>query len=234
MGASPAAGGRPRAPTWRDGLPASLRRWWRGYPRLLLEDTGAFLLPGALPLRREDRLLVLSDRALALTLGQRAGLSRAPVVLGESEAVAAAGPGPVVRGGVAALPFRDESFTVVVAGHRLRRWSDAEAEAFLRECWRVLTHNGLLVLWEVAPSRSARVNALWRRWLPEPAPRLRSFAEVGRLGREAGFAWMQTLGLRPFLWPPGPRLAVLLRKEHYTPQTIHLRAGETPPSAGTP
>ncbi len=234
MGASPAGGGYPRAPTWRDGIPVPLRRWWRGYPRLLLEDTGAVLLPGALPLRREDRLLVLSDRALALTLAQRAGLSCAPVVLGESGAPTAAGPGPIVWGGVAALPFSDESFTVVVAGHRLRRWSDAEAEGFLRECWRVLTHNGLVVLWEVAPSRSARVNALWQRWLPEPTPRLRSFAEVGRLGREAGFAWIQTLGLRPFLWPPGPRLAVLLRKEHYTPQTIHLGAGGAPRSVGTP
>ena len=129
-----------------------------------------------------------------------------------------------------ALPFPAEAFTVVVVPHGIRAWDDARLLAFLREAWRVLTHNGIVVLWEVAPSRSSRVNAVWQ-WLlgdGEPPVQLRNFAAVGELGREAGFAWVQTLRLRPFLVPPGPRLAMLLRKEHYTPETIHLGRGETP------
>ena len=224
------AAGSPRNPSRRDGVPPSLRRWWRGYPRLLLEDSGALLLPASLPLRQDDRVLVLSDPPLGVILSYRARLTQPAVVLEEGAAGGAGwgGVGSRVRGQAGALPFRDQTFTLVVAGHRLRRWSDAEAEGFLSECWRVLTHNGLVVLWEVAPSRSAGVNAVWRWLLQERTPRLRTFAEVGRLGRAAGFAWVQTLGLRPFLWPPGPRLSVLLRKEHYTPETVHLRPGEVP------
>lgn len=219
-------------PQFRDGVPRLIRRWWSGYPRLLLEDTGAFLLPSLLPLRPEDRVLVLDDVALAETLRGRGHLSAPPLVLrtrGRPEE------GPVTdtaRAVVTRLPVADDAFTVILAGHRLRDWDDATVEAFLRECWRALTHNGIVVLWEVAPSRSARVNAIWRILLPGRSHRLRRFGEVGALAREAGFAWIQTLALRPFLWPPGPRLAVLLRKEHYTPETVHLAAGETPPPAG--
>jgi SAM-dependent methyltransferase len=214
----------PPAPRFGDALPARVRAWWRGYPQLLLEDTGAFLLPGLLPLRARDRLLVLDNAALAEALGARGGLTTAPTIAWTRADPSGGG----VVTAADTLPFADASFTVVVAGHRLRAWDDDLALAFLRECWRVLTHNGIVVLWEVAPSRSVRVNAIWRRILPEREPRLRSFAELGRLGREAGFAWMQTMGLRPFLWPPGPRLAVLLRKEDYTPATIGLDPGETP------
>ena len=211
------------------GLPTPLRRWWRGSPRLLLEDTAGFLLPSLLPLRREDRVLVLDDAALADALESGGGLRTPPLVLdtrGGEDPAPFMHCAPVVSPG--ALPLGDARFTVVVAGHRLRAWDDATALAFLQECWRVLTHNGVVVVWEVAPSRSARVNAIWRRVLPEAAPRLRRFSEVGGMGREAGFAWMQTLALRPFLWPPGPRLAVLMRKEHYTPETVRLQPGETP------
>ncbi|PZC49315.1 MAG: hypothetical protein DK306_000783 [Chloroflexi bacterium] len=211
------------------GLPTPLRRWWCGSPRLLLEDTVGYLLPSLLPLRPEDRVLVLDNAALADTLESAGGLQTPPLVLNTRRGE---GPAPVenfapvVSPG--ALPVGDARFTVVVAGHRLRGWDDATALAFLQECWRVLTHNGIVVVWEVAPSRSARVNAIWRRVLPEAAPRLRGFNEVGGMGREAGFAWIQTLALRPFLWPPGPRLTVLMRKEHYTPETVHLQPGETP------
>jgi len=186
-----------------------------------------------LPLRAEDRALVLDDVALADTLDARGGLTTAPIVL-RTRPSEDDFSGP--SGDPRALPFANDHFTVVVLGHRLRGWDDETTLAVLEECWRVLTHNGIVVLWEVAPSQSARVNAIWRRVLPEAAPRLRRFSEVGKLGREAGFAWIQTLALRPFLWPPGPRLAVLLRKEHYTPETVHMAPGETPdpPSESAP
>ena len=73
------------------------------------------------------------------------------------------------------------------------------------------------MLWEVAPSRSPKLNAVWQAILSDAhgPPRLRSFAQLGRLAYDAHFAWVQTLPLRPFLWPPGPRVSMLIRKEHY-------------------
>ena len=203
----------------------------------MAEDTAAFLLPSLLPLRPDDRVLILGPNAVAMAaiLEARAEFETPPVVLGGSSdgtpTDADAGV-DVVRGSPVALPFPPSQFTVIIVGHQLRAWDDAAVLRFLRESWRVLTHNGVVVLWEVAASRSARVDTIWR-WLlvsPTHGPvQLRTFATIGRMGREAGFAWIQTLRLRPFLWPPGPRVAVLLRKEHYDSETVHLRPGETPP-----
>ena len=236
-----------RISTWpavlRAGIPPSVQRWWSGKPRLMAEDTAAFLLPSLLPLRPNDRLLALGPNAAALaaTLEERTGFESPSVVLGTSPAgTHAAVSAPVdvgigvaiVQGSTDALPFPPSLFTVILAGHQLRVWDDAETLRFLREAWRVLTHNGVVVLWEVAASRSARVNTIWRSLLASPPGdpvRLRTFAEIGRMGREAEFAWIQTLRLRPFLWPPGPRVAVLLRKEHYDSKTVNLRPGETLP-----
>lgn len=200
-------------------LPATLRRWWASL-RVMLEETGVFLLPDLLPLRATDRVLVLGDSAesIADLLDSRVALDLPPIALSPSNEE------------LAPLPFEDDAFTIIISGHQQHDWDDTELLAFLEQSWRVLTHNGIIVCWDVAPSRSKRVNAIWHRLLAkrEQPLRLRTFAEFGRLGREAGFAWIQTLTLRPFLWPPGPRLTVLMRKEHYDEQTIELAEGETP------
>ena len=179
-------------PRLRDGVPAALRRWWSGQPRLLLQDTAAYLLPALLPLRPEDRVLVLDDAALADALAERGHLSARPLVLARARAFRA---GAAVS--PAALPVADEAFTVIVAGHRLRAWDDDTLLAFLRECWRALTHNGIVVLWEVAPSRSARVNAIWRRLLPE---RRRGCVASGRSAPAAG----RRASPGSKRWPCGP------------------------------
>jgi SAM-dependent methyltransferase len=201
---------------------------------MVLEDGAALLLPSILGLEPDDRLLVVSARegdATAGALSARVGLTSEAVTMLTSTpgsgrrtrtTFAPDGGETVVRGRAEALPFPEAQFTVMVAGHVARSWDDETLLAFLREAWRVLRHNGVLVLWDVAPSQSRRVNAIWQRVLrSDGGPvRLRNFAAIGRLGHAAGFAWIQTLPLRPFLWPPGPRISVLLRKEHYTKETI--------------
>ena len=207
-------------------LPPALRRHWRGRPRLLLEDGPALQLARLLPLQPDDRLLVLGRDAplLAAELADAASLlqpplavmGRCPLVAGEVRAQPDVG---TLRGRADRLPLADRSVSVIVAPHLPRAWSDARLQRILEEAWRILAHNGVFVLWEIAPSRSARVNAVWRTWLSLSAgtePQLRTFAQIGRAGYDAGFAWVQTLPLRPFLWPPGPRVAVLMRKERYT------------------
>ena len=202
--------------------PPQLRRRWRGRPRLLLEDGPALQLPHLLPLQPADRLLTLGRDAplLAAELADAAGLEHRPLAaLGRRPAVTPADTAAlgvdILRGRADRLPLPDGSVSVIVAPHLLRRWSDARLERILAETWRVLAHNGLCILWEVAPSRSRQVDAVWRAWLGGD-PQLRSFGQIGRAAYDAGFAWVQTLPLRPFLWPPGPRVSVLMRKEHHT------------------
>lgn len=213
-----------RAPAAR-ALPPELRRRWRGRARLLLEDGPALQLPRLLPLQPDDRLLALGRDAplLAAELADAAGLEQRPLAaLGRRPAVRTADAAgldvEILRARADRLPLPDGSVSVTVAPHLLRRWSDARLERILAEAWRVLAHNGLCVLWEVAPSRSRRVDAVWRAWLGGD-PQLRSFGRIGRAAYDAGFAWVQTLPLRPFLWPPGPRVSVLLRKEQHTADT---------------
>ena len=206
-------------------LPPALRRHWRGPPRLLLEDGPALQLARLLPLQPDDRLLVLGRDAplLAAELADAASLLQPPLAaMGRCPLVAAGHTQQGVNalcGRADRLPVADESISVIVAPHLLRAWGDARLQRILEEAWRVLAHNGVFVLWEIAPSRSPLVNAIWRAWLSPPPgtdPSLRTFAQIGRAGYDAGFAWVQTLPLRPFLWPPGPRVAVLMRKERYT------------------
>ena len=220
----------------RHALPPALHRRWRGSPRLLLEDTPAPQLARLLPLQADDRLLALGRDAppLAAELADAGGLRQTPLALlgrrpstpaGEAARLGVA----IVRGHADRLPLPDGAVSVIVVPHQLRRWTDERLARVLQEAWRVLAHNGVCALWEVAPSRSPQVNALWRAWLGGE-PQLRSFAQLGRAAYDAGFAWVQTLPLRPFLWPPGPRVSVLLRKEHYTEESV--RALHSPHAPG--
>ena len=206
-------------------FPPALRRRWRGRPRLLLEDGPALQLAQLLPLQPDDRLLALGRDAplLAAELADAAGLLQPPLAAlnrrPPDPAAARSLDIATLRSRADRLPLADESISVIIAPHLLRDWSDARLLRILEEAWRVLAHNGVFVLWEIAPSRSPLVNAVWRAWLeatPVAEPQLRSFAQLGRAAYDAGFAWVQTLPLRPFLWPPGPRVSVLMRKERYT------------------
>ncbi len=214
-------------------FPPALRQWWSGLPTAALAETGALRLPGLLPLREKDRLLFIGPHApgLAALLASRVALATPPVAVVDTAVAGGwrpAAPGErVLCAAPQDLPFPDRQFTVVVLPHLLHARADPAAQAVLTECWRVLTHNGVVVLWDVARSRSAGVNAVWRRLLGADA-HLRGFAEIGRMSRAAGFAWIQTLPLQPFLWPPGPRVAMLLRKEYYDADTLDLPPGTIP------
>ena len=175
-----------------------------------------------------ERLLVLGpdSPALASLIADVAELEPRPIAVLTDEALPAGGSEvDVLRAEPQRLPLDDASVDFVILPHQLRRWDDDRALRVLEELWRVLAHNGVAVLWEIAPSRSAAVNSIWSAVLGRngSAPRLRSFAQVGQLAYDAGFAWIQTLPLRPFLFPPGPRLTVLVRKEHYTSENVGQR-----------
>ncbi len=172
-----------------------------------------------------ERLLVLGPDApgLATLLAGAADLEPRPIAVlsddrrpGEAEGV------DLLRAEPHRLPLREGAVDFAVLPHQLRHWDDTYAVRVLEEIWRVLAHNGVAVMWEIAASRSTAVNEVWTLVLGRngTAPTLRTFGQLGQLAYDAGFAWVQTLPLRPFLFPPGPRLTVLVRKEHYTSENV--------------
>ncbi len=206
-------------------MPPALRRWWRGQARLALEDSPAAQIVGLTAMAAVERLLVLGpdSPALASLIADVAELEPTPIaILTDGRQPGVASGVDVLRAECHRLPMKDGQVDFALVPHQLRHWDDRHALRVLEELWRVLDHNGVAVLWEVAPSRSETVNAIWSAVLGRNgrSPRLRSFAQVGQLAYDAGFAWIQTLPLRPFLLPPGPRLTVLVRKEHYTSANI--------------
>ena len=172
-----------------------------------------------------ERLLVLGPDSppLAALIADTAELEPMPIaVLTDARRPAEIAGVQIVRAEPQRLPLSESSVDFAVVPHQLRHWDDGRALRVLEELWRVLAHNGVAVMWEVAPSRSEAVNAVWSALLSRGGarPQLRTFGQVGQLAYDAGFAWIQTLPLRPFLFPPGPRLTVLVRKEHYTPESV--------------
>ena len=211
-------------------IPPALRRWWRGQPRLALEDSPAAQLVELTAMAPVERLLVLGPDSppLAALLADTAELEPTPIaVLTDDRPPANPDTQDVqiLRAEPHRLPLDDGSIDFAILPHLLRHWDDELTVRVLEELWRVLDHNGVAVLWEIAPSRSPALNAIWSTVLTanganEARPHLRTFAQLGQLAYDAGFAWIQTLPLRPFLLPPGPRVTVLMRKEHYTSDNI--------------
>ncbi|MSQ35979.1 MAG: class I SAM-dependent methyltransferase [Dehalococcoidia bacterium] len=118
----------------------------------------------------------------------------------------------LARASATALPFASGSFEVVTAGYVLKHLDDSELVTTLGEVRRVLAPGGLALLWEFAPSGSARLDRWNERWLSPAvrAPRLRSTGALVAAGRAAGFELVRPARLRPFLLPPIPRASVLL------------------------
>ena len=206
-------------------IPPGLRRWWREDPRLALEDSPAAQLVSLTALAPNERLLVFGPDSppLAALIGDAAALEPSPcAVLTDDRLPVDTENVQIIRAEPHRLPFGDASFDFAVVPHLLRGWDDERTLRVLEELWRVLDHNGVAVLWEVARSRSAAVNAVWSAALGRNGSQvnLRTFGQLGQIAYDAGFAWVQTLPLRPFLFPPGPRLTILVRKEHYTSENI--------------
>jgi hypothetical protein len=83
------------------------------------------------------------------------------------------------------------------------------------EVLRALKPGGLFVLWEFTVTRSLLLNRLNYKVLTAQVKhsRVRSFRRLAAFGMEAGFYQIVSLGLRPFLWPPIPRVSMLMRKD---------------------
>jgi SAM-dependent methyltransferase len=110
--------------------------------------------------------------------------------------------------------FDDASFDVVTCAYVMHQLDDDAFLDLLKEIRRVLTHGGIAVVWDFAPTRSAALNA-WNRGVLSARPgevNLRNYTTLSAYALEAGFEWVNNAHLRPFLAPPIPRISLILGK----------------------
>ena len=190
-----------------------------GPPGLMLVNTPVFNLHSDLQLRPETRLLDVGcgSGALIELLASRVAFRRRPTGIDLSTAMLHLGEPrrvSLVEGSGVQLPFADESFDVVTCAHVAKHLDDASLIQMMAEMRRVLSFGGIAVLWEFAPTRSRRLNA-WNEFVITLGVRdctLRGYSTLSALALEAGFEWVSNAHLRPFIYPPIPRVSVILGK----------------------
>jgi SAM-dependent methyltransferase len=112
------------------------------------------------------------------------------------------------------MPFQPDSFDIATCGYVLKHLDDAGLTRLLHELLRVLKPGGFALMWEFSPTRSVRLNS-WHRWLLTrgvSACNLRAFSELAAAATGAGFEWVENAHLRPFLFPPIPRVSLVAGK----------------------
>jgi ubiquinone/menaquinone biosynthesis C-methylase UbiE len=188
-------------------------------PGLMLVNTPAFKLHEELQLKPENRLLDVGcgSGALLQLVASKVGFSRPPAGIDISRSMLDLGHGhglSLVQGSGTQLPFADESFDIVTCAHVVKHLDDLSLLSLFRETRRVLTHGGIAVLWEFAPTRSRLLNA-WNERVITLGVRdciLRSYTTLSAFALEAGFEWISNAHLRPFIYPPIPRVSLIMGK----------------------
>jgi ubiquinone/menaquinone biosynthesis C-methylase UbiE len=188
-------------------------------PGLMLVNTPAFKLHTELQLQPETRLLDVGcgSGAMLELLSSHVDFKRPPVGIDLSTTMLhLADPDRVslVEGSGVQLPFADESFDVVTCAHVAKHLDDLSLIKMLAEIRRVLSYGGIAVLWEFAPTRSRLLNR-WNEFVVTQGVRecyLRGYTTLSAYALEAGFEWVSNAHLRPFVYPPIPRVSVILGK----------------------
>lgn len=185
-----------------------------------LANTPVYLLPKQVHLRAKHRVLEVGCGAGANLrfLASRVQFRTPPVGLDLSRDALTAldDERDFVRvvGSASRLPFADESFDLILAGHVIRHLSEEGLMRLMLEAMRVLRPGGILALWEYAPPPDGRVVGKVAERLLEPLGkgRLRDFQRLVHLASEAGYDLVEEPPMRPFLLPPLPHVAILARK----------------------
>ena len=210
----------------RPGPLAAAMRFAMGVPGQILVNTAAFTIPEELRIEPAWRILDIGCGRAGLTrvLVDRAGLLEPAVGIDPSRQMLKLASGDqqpdgakrvlLAQGSATNLPLADERFNFVLSGHAFKYLTDQELRESLREARRVLKPGALFLAWEFAPTRSSLLDR-WNRYLLElgaPLVRLRGYRELRQFAYEAGFDWVQSANLRPFLLPPIPRVSLIMGK----------------------
>ncbi len=210
----------------RSGPVAAAWRFTLGVPGQILVNTPAFTLPEELRIEPTWRILDVGCGRAGLTrvLTARAGLLEPAIGIDSSRQMLELasrdqrGDGAkkvlLAQGSATGLPLRDDLFNFVMSSHAFKYLTDQELLESLREARRVMKPGALFLAWEFAPTRSTLLDR-WNRYLLElgaPLVRLRGYRELREVAYDAGFDWVQSANLRPFLLPPIPRVSLIMGK----------------------
>ena len=210
----------------RPGPVAAAWRFALGVPGQILVNTAAFTLPEELRIEPTWWILDIGCGRAGLTrvLTDRAGLLKPAVGIDASRQMLELasrdqrGDGAhkvlLAQGSATGLPLGGDLFNFVISGHAFKYLTDQELRETLREARRVMKPGALFLAWEFSPTRSVLLDR-WNRYLLElgaPLVRLRGYRELRQLAYEAGFDWVQSANLRPFLLPPIPRVSLIMGK----------------------
>lgn len=214
----------------------------RGYallatvPGAMLINTPVFRLERNLILKPEQRLLDIGcgQGSLLQVIASRVPFERPPVGIDLSREMLARGHKAsedgsrgaieLARASANQIPFAEGSFDIVTCSYVLKHFDDGGLVALMSEALRVLKPGGFAVMWEFSPTRSRRLNT-WHHWLLTRGVstcNLRGFAQLAAAATAAGFEWVENAHLRPFLFPPIPRVSLVLGK---APEEWRQRTG---------
>ena len=112
------------------------------------------------------------------------------------------------------LPLGDSSVDALTSLYFIRRFDDDIVHGFGGELSRVLAPGGSALLLEFAPVRNSRIHRLNGRATSAGCAEvdLRGWGRLAALFTECGFDGIDLVNVGPFLFPPIPRVGVLLRR----------------------
>ncbi|MHB8685528.1 MAG: class I SAM-dependent methyltransferase [Dehalococcoidia bacterium] len=198
--------------------------WWRrllqSVPGQMLSNPPVYSLPREMLMRADARMLeigcgagsriLLFDQKLRFQGVSAVGVEPSPRLARRAERafISNARPATAVLADTGGLPFRDGVFEVVYCADLLRFLDVRGAQALLREAARVLRPGALLLAWDLAPP--AGRFAWWQRfWLRRYQGRHAGEGSLMGLAERSGFDYTREAKLRPFFWPPIPRVSFI-------------------------
>jgi SAM-dependent methyltransferase len=196
--------------------------WWRRrmltVPGQILANTPIYSLPQEMLMQADHRVLEIGcaagsrllvfDQKLRFQHVSAAGVEPSAKLARQAGRafIAAARPLNAILADPAALPFADAVFDVAVCDDLLRFLDVRSAQAVFREAARVLRPGSLLLVWDVAPPEGRF--AWWQRlWLRAYKGRIAGEKSLMSLAERSGFSYTREGRLRPYFWPPVPRVS---------------------------
>ena len=113
------------------------------------------------------------------------------------------------------LPFADQSIHALTSLYFIRRFDDDVVHGFGGEISRVLAPGGVALVLDVAPVFNERLNRLNSKAVSAGCAQvdLRGWGRLAALFTECEFDAIDLVNVGPFLFPPIPRVGILLRRQ---------------------